>query len=186
MELAARRHYLSYRVPAGAQVRYLARAERTGEAVLACLQWTSAAWKMAARDRWIGWSETERARNLVFIVNNNRFLVLPWVRVKGRPARSWRMRHASCPVTGSGATATGRRCRRRWWTAGGSRALATGPPTGSRWEKPPDAAAWTVTTKPNAPRATGLGLPPLLKRSATPPRRFPAAVHRWRVRADWA
>jgi len=82
-ELIQRHHYLGYRVPVGAQLRYLVRGERTGEQVLACLQWSSAAWKMAARDRWIGWSDAERARNLVFIVNNSRFLILPWVRVKG-------------------------------------------------------------------------------------------------------
>ncbi len=83
MELIQRYHYLGYRVPVGAQLRYLVRAAGTGEAVLACLQWTSAAWKMAARDRWIGWGPEERARHLAFIVNNSRFLILPWVRVKG-------------------------------------------------------------------------------------------------------
>lgn len=82
-ELIERYHYLGYRVPVGAQLRYLVRSERTGEAVLACLQSSSAAWKMAARDRWIGWSAVERARNLPYIVNNSRFLILPWVRVKG-------------------------------------------------------------------------------------------------------
>jgi len=83
MELIERHHYLGYRVPVGAQLRYLVRSARTGEAVLACLQWSSPAWKMAVRDRWIGWSAAERARNLVLIVNNSRFLILPWVRVKG-------------------------------------------------------------------------------------------------------
>ena len=83
MELIERHHYLGYRVPVGAQLRYLVRCERTGEQVLACLQWSSAAWKMATRDRWIGWSAAERARNLPYIVNNSRFLILPWVRVKG-------------------------------------------------------------------------------------------------------
>jgi hypothetical protein len=80
MELVQRHHYLGYRVPVGAQLRYLVRCS---DRVLACLQWTSAAWKMSARDRWIGWSAAERARNLPFIVNNSRFLILPWVRVKG-------------------------------------------------------------------------------------------------------
>ena len=82
-ELVERYHYLGYRVPVGAQLRYLVRSEPAGDQVLACLGWTSAAWKMAARDQWIGWSDAERARNLVFIVNNSRFLILPWVRVKG-------------------------------------------------------------------------------------------------------
>jgi hypothetical protein len=82
-ELVERYHYLGYRVPVGAQLRYLVRSERLGEQVLACLQWASAAWKMAAREGWIGWSAAERASNLLYIVNNSRFLILPWVRVKG-------------------------------------------------------------------------------------------------------
>src|SRR5207244_13603699 len=40
-------------------------------------------WKLAERDRWIGWSAEQRARNLQFIVNHSRFLILPWVHVKG-------------------------------------------------------------------------------------------------------
>ena len=82
-EYLERYHYLGHRVPVGASLRYFVRSERCPEQVLACLQWSSAAWKMAARDRWIGWSAEQRARNLPFIVNNSRFLLLPWVRVKG-------------------------------------------------------------------------------------------------------
>ena len=82
-ELLDRHHYLRYRVPFGASLRYLVRSERMPEQVLACLLWSSPAWKMAARDRWIGWSEDQRKQNLQYIVNNSRFLILPWVRVKG-------------------------------------------------------------------------------------------------------
>jgi hypothetical protein len=74
-------HYLGYRVPVGASLRYLVRSV-SGQA-LACLLWTSPAWKMASRDVWIGWSATEREQNLQYIVNNSRFLILPWVRVSG-------------------------------------------------------------------------------------------------------
>ena len=79
-EYVERYHYLGYRVPVGANLRYLV---RSADQVLACLLWSSPAWKMAPRDRWIGWSQPERSRNLQFIVNNSRFLILPWVRVKG-------------------------------------------------------------------------------------------------------
>jgi len=82
-ELLDRHHYLGYRVPFGASLRYLVRSERASGQVLACLLWSSPAWKMAARDAWIGWSDDERARNLQLLVNNSRFLILPWVRVKG-------------------------------------------------------------------------------------------------------
>jgi hypothetical protein len=82
-EYLERYHYLGHRVPVGASLRYLVGSPRYPEQVLACLLWSSAAWKMAARDRWIGWSGEQRARNLPFIVNNSRFLLLPWVRIKG-------------------------------------------------------------------------------------------------------
>ena len=76
-----RYHYLGYRTPVGAHLRYF--VESGNGEILACLLWTSPAWKMARRDRWIGWNPHQRARNLQYIVNNGRFLILPWVRVKG-------------------------------------------------------------------------------------------------------
>src|SRR5215467_10387218 len=75
-----RHHYLGCCVPFGAHLRYWV---RNRERELACLLWTSPAWKMQARDEWIGWSDEQRHRNLQAIVNNGRFLVLPWVRIKG-------------------------------------------------------------------------------------------------------
>ena len=80
-ELIDRYHYLRFRVPVGAQLRYLVRAAPPSSLIVACLLWTSAAWKMAPRDRWIGWTATQRAVNLRFVVNNSRFLILPWVQV---------------------------------------------------------------------------------------------------------
>jgi hypothetical protein len=81
-ELVGRYHYLGHAVPYGAHVRYLIYASRPERGVVGCLQFSSAAWRMAARDRWIGWSEEARRRNLVRVVSNSRFLVLPWVRVR--------------------------------------------------------------------------------------------------------
>jgi len=74
-----RYHPLGYRVPYGAQLRYFVHAPSQG--VLACLLFTSAAWKMAPRDAWIGWSDPARRANLPLLVNNARFLILPWVEV---------------------------------------------------------------------------------------------------------
>jgi hypothetical protein len=79
-EYVDRYHYLGYRLPFGAHIRYFIESQDTG--ILGCLQFSSPAWKMQARDRWIGWTEPQRRRNLQKIVNNSRFLVLPWVRVK--------------------------------------------------------------------------------------------------------
>ncbi|HET8562839.1 MAG TPA: DUF4338 domain-containing protein [Candidatus Binatia bacterium] len=74
-----RYHYLGYRVPFGAHLRYLVES-RTGSH-LACLLFSSPAWKMAPRDAWIDWSDGQRRRNLQYVVSNSRFLILPWVSV---------------------------------------------------------------------------------------------------------
>jgi Domain of unknown function (DUF4338) len=73
-------HYLGCPVPYGAHLRYWVRHQ--GRA-LACLLWTSPAWRMKPRDTWIGWTDQQRQQNLQRIVNNGRFLILPWVRVRG-------------------------------------------------------------------------------------------------------
>jgi hypothetical protein len=78
-----RYHYLRYRIPFGAHLRYLVESSQLPGRYLACLQFSSPAWMMAPRDAWIGWSTDERKRNLQFVVSNSRFLILPWVSVRG-------------------------------------------------------------------------------------------------------
>lgn len=81
-ELVGRYHYLGHKVPFGAHLRYLVFASRPERTVVGCLQFSSPAWRMAARDHWIGWDDATRERNLQRVVNNSRFLLLPWVEVK--------------------------------------------------------------------------------------------------------
>ena len=81
-ELVGRYHYLGHTVPFGAHLRYLVFASQPARAVVGCLQFSSPAWRMAVRDGWIGWDDATRARNLQRVVNNSRFLLLPWVAVK--------------------------------------------------------------------------------------------------------
>lgn len=105
-EQMERYHYLGWRVPFGANLRYWV---RSSQRELACLLWTSPAWKMQARDQWIGWSDEQRQRNLQRIVSNGRFLLLPWVHVKGLASkilamgarqmpRDWEIRYGCRPV----------------------------------------------------------------------------------------
>jgi len=77
--LIARWHYLGYTPLPGAQLRYLLRWDG---GVLGALGFGAAAWKVAARDRWIGWDRATRERHLGGVLNNARFLILPWVQVK--------------------------------------------------------------------------------------------------------
>lgn len=73
-----RYHYLGYPDPLG-QLHYLVR-DRYGRDV-ACLLFGAACWKVAAREAFIGWSETQRQKGLMHLANNSRFLILPGVQV---------------------------------------------------------------------------------------------------------
>lgn len=80
-ELVGRYHYLTYRVPFGARVQYLVSIAQPRPTVVGCVQFSSAAWRMRARDAWIGWDDVTRAQHLPRVVNNSRFLLVPWVRI---------------------------------------------------------------------------------------------------------
>ena len=86
-EWMGRYHYRGFRVPYGAQLRFFVWASRPQPQVVACLQFSSPAWRLAVRDRWIGWSDSVRAKNLQRVVQNSRFLILPWVSVRNLASR---------------------------------------------------------------------------------------------------
>ena len=77
-QLVHRHHYMGRPLIVGSYLKYLAYLDGR---VVACLGWGSAAWKATARDAFIGWDEATRKRNLCHVVDNVRFLILPWVRI---------------------------------------------------------------------------------------------------------
>lgn len=83
-EYVERYHPLGYGVPLGSHIKYFVRWR--GEPV-SCLAFGGAAWKIEARDRWIGWSHEQRKSNLSWIVNNTRFLILPWAQTRNLASR---------------------------------------------------------------------------------------------------
>ena len=70
-------HYLGAGPLCGAQVRYLIESSVYGS--IGGLAFSAAAWRVAPRDRWIGWSEEARNANLTKVVCNSRFLLVPRV-----------------------------------------------------------------------------------------------------------
>lgn len=77
--LLHRYHYLGHRNCVGENLKYMIR-DQSGR-LLACMLFGAAAWKAKSRDAFIGWDRQRRERNLPFLSNNTRFLILPWVRV---------------------------------------------------------------------------------------------------------
>lgn len=72
-------HYLGWTPVVGAQMRYWISVE---DQPLALASFGAAAWKVGHRDRWIGWESQEREEKLPWIINNTRYLILPWVKSK--------------------------------------------------------------------------------------------------------
>lgn len=72
-------HYLGHQRMFGRRLKYLA---LVGSRPIAALGWKTASIRLEARDCFIGWSEEQRKKYLKHVVNNNRFLILDWIRVK--------------------------------------------------------------------------------------------------------
>ncbi|SRR5216684_115234 len=79
-----RHHYLGHQLMPGAQLRYFVRA---ADHIVAALGFGASAWKVKPRDQLIGWTTDQRKRNLHLIINNARFLILPWIHCKNLASR---------------------------------------------------------------------------------------------------
>src|SRR5260370_31735028 len=90
----------------GAHLRYFIRAAGP---IVAALGFGASAWKVKPRDQVIGWTRDQRQRNLHLVVNNARFLILPWIQRKNLASRilalvsrrlpdDWQARYAYRPV----------------------------------------------------------------------------------------
>jgi Domain of unknown function (DUF4338) len=106
-EYVHRYHPLGYKRPFGAHQRYFVVGR--GGRRLGCLLFAAAAWALGERDRWIGWTERDRAQRLNRIVANTRFVIFPWVRLKNlasqalalvahRIGADWEQRYGYVPV----------------------------------------------------------------------------------------
>ncbi len=76
-EYIHRYHYLGHKLLPGAQLRYIVYSQ---DNIIALLGFGAAAWQTAPRDQYIGWTHEQRKKNLHLIVNNARFLILPWIK----------------------------------------------------------------------------------------------------------
>ena len=105
-EYIHRYHYLGYKPLPGAQLRYFVISENN---IIALLGFGASAWQCAPRDKYIGWTHNQRKKKLQYIVNNARFLILPWVKCKNlaskilslashRLSRDWQDHYGYQPV----------------------------------------------------------------------------------------
>lgn len=108
-ELMDRHHYLGYHHPIGASLAYFVVSNTPTRQILGCLLFSASTWHLKDRDQWIGWTLKDREKRLNFVVNNRRFLILPWVQVPnlashtlslalGRLRDDWHQVHGYRPV----------------------------------------------------------------------------------------
>ena len=110
-ELVDRYHYLGYRKPIGSHLRYfiITRNETEEDMILGCLIFSFPTLNLECRDQWIGWNKSERKQRLNLVLNNNRFLILPWVKIRNlaskvlsiiarQVADDWMAQHGFRPV----------------------------------------------------------------------------------------
>jgi Druantia protein DruA/Transposase DDE domain len=106
-EMVDRHHYLGYKRPIGPHLRYFI-LDKQGRQ-LGCLMFSYAVKSLPCRDQWIGWQDKIHKKHLNLVVNNNRFLIFPWVNVKCLASKAlstasrqlgddWEARHGYRPV----------------------------------------------------------------------------------------
>jgi len=72
-------HYLGCPKIIGPRIKYIVMLK---DRPIAALSYNQASLKLGVREEYIGWNQTQKQELLPHIVNNNRFLILPWVKVK--------------------------------------------------------------------------------------------------------
>lgn len=106
-ELVDRHHYLGCPRPFGPSLYWFVVDSRGRK--LGCLLFEAGSRQLPARDNLIGWNTRQREQRLHLVVQNSRFLLLPWVRVRNLASRTlgmatsrladeWERRHECRPV----------------------------------------------------------------------------------------
>lgn len=92
-EYVERYHELKYGSPFGDKLKYFVVIGGEELRYAGCMLFSASSWALEERDRWIGWTKQDRALRLHLVVNNTRFLIFPWIKV--RNLASWALSEAS-------------------------------------------------------------------------------------------
>jgi hypothetical protein len=76
--LVDRYHYKKCQIVVGRHLKYFIYLD---DHLIGCVCFADAVLKLTPRDRWIGWNHQQRQANLRYVINNVRFLILPWIRI---------------------------------------------------------------------------------------------------------
>jgi len=82
--LVKKHHYLGFNSTIGCRIKYII---TLGLRIVGAISFCSAMYQLGPRDAYIGWDEETRITMLPHLVNNNRFLILPWITIKNLASR---------------------------------------------------------------------------------------------------
>ncbi len=94
-QLMSRHHYLGFDRLVGESLKYVASLHGQGVALVG---WGTSALQCGPRDRWIGWSRDQQYRRLRYVVNNQRFLILPGIQIKNLASKTLAMNTRRLPL----------------------------------------------------------------------------------------
>ncbi|MHB9142430.1 MAG: Druantia anti-phage system protein DruA [Paludibacter sp.] len=108
-EYIERHHELKYGSPFGDRLKYFISIGGESPQFVGCIMFSASAWALEKRDKWIGWGKEDRASRLHLVVNNTRFLIFPWIKIKNlaswslgevakRIQKDWYRKHMYIPV----------------------------------------------------------------------------------------
>ena len=100
-EYIERYHELKYGSPFGDRLKYFITIGGESPQYAGCMLFSASSWALAERDKWIGWKKEDRASKLYLVINNTRFLIFSWIKV--RNLASWSLSEVS------------RKIRQDWW-----------------------------------------------------------------------
>lgn len=108
-EYIERYHELKYGSPFGDRLKYLISIGGGTPQFVGCIMFSASSWALEKRDKWIGWEKDDRASRLHLVVNNTRFLIFPWIKIKNlaswslaevanRIQKDWYRKHRYTPL----------------------------------------------------------------------------------------
>ncbi len=87
-DLIQRYHYLGYKKLFGSSIKYFIHLDGVSNPV-GCISFTcSTTYRQKDRDKWIGWSNEQRVQSLNWVLNNNRMLIFPWIKIQNLGSKS--------------------------------------------------------------------------------------------------
>jgi SRSO17 transposase len=83
-KLVKEQHYLGFEGSMGGRVKYII---TLGSRIIGAISFSSAVYQLGPRDAYIGWDSATRVSMLSHLVNNNRFLILPEIKIRNLASR---------------------------------------------------------------------------------------------------